>query len=112
MWKYIDESNPEVPSRHIRWEFKIPFVLKLDGSLFWKGWSVGGRFLIFGFDYITDVHCDKNKVRIGLQKWFIHASMFNGWCFTLFFGVAYLEYMTWRIKRMDKKAARRFVPKL
>jgi hypothetical protein len=99
---YNDQSNPKIPSRNIRWEFTIPFFLHLEGSLFWPGHSFNIRFLIFGFHYITDVHCGK-YVRTGFRKWFCFFEVFYGWNAGISIGVSQTEFMSWKIRRLASK---------
>jgi len=102
MWKYNDMSNPKVPSRYIKWEFKIPFILKTDGTLFWKGWSFGCRFLIFCLHYITDVSCGR-RLKIRFEKWFCYLDFSYGWSFTIAIGLPRIEYMSWKTRRILRK---------
>jgi len=101
-WKYNDRSDPKLPSRNIKWEFGIPYILLSEGSLFWKGHSFHLAFLIFGLDYITDIGCGKS-IKFGFKKWFWHFSINRGWTITIYIGFSWLRYMNWSIRRSFKK---------
>ena len=98
---YNDQSKPEIPSRNIKWEFSFPFLLSMNGSLFWKGHSFNIRFLVFGFNYITNVHCGK-YIHAGFMKWLWHITAYHGWSFSFIIGVSQAEFLDWKIRRIVK----------
>ncbi len=103
-WKYNDMSNPKVPNRDIKWEFRIPYLLKAAGSIFGfhGGYSIHVWFLCVGFDWITDVSCGKvNKIK--LWKWYIDFVIRRGWSLEFYLGIDKHRFMDWKIKRMLKK---------
>lgn len=102
-WKYKNESDPKIPSRYIKWEFKLPYVLKLKGKLLWKGHSFSISIPLISVYYMTGTPCGK--------FWSIHkeAIYFNPiWygakgVLSIALGIPKSKLMDWKIARMMKK---------
>ncbi len=100
-YKYNDMSDPDVPNRDIKWEFWIPYILKVNGSLF-SGYSIHIWFLCFGIDWITDCGCGKvNKIRF--WKYYISFILRRGWSFEFHIGIERYRVSDWKFKRQLKK---------
>lgn len=102
-WKYKDESDPKIPSRYIKWEFKLPHLLRLKGKLFWKGHSFSISIPLLSVYYAVGTPCG--------GFWGIHKEItyFSAiWygkkiVISVALGIPKSRYMDWKIARMIKK---------
>lgn len=103
-WKYDNMSDNKVPNRDIKWDFGIPYLLKMSGSIFGfhGGFSFHIWFLCFGIDFITNVSCGKvNKIQF--WKWYISFILRRGWSFEFHIGVDRMRVHDWKMKRFYKR---------
>ena len=103
LWTWNDMSNPKIPSRNIKWDFVLPFILSMSGSLFWPGHSFQIIFFsLFGFDYITNVFCG-NRFESGFKKWFWYINFGRGWNATFYIGISKTAFITHSLRRLMRK---------
>ena len=100
-WRWVDLSNPNIPSRDIKWEFVIPYILRLSGSLF-CGYSFAIKFLCFGFHFITDVSCGR-VFKCRLEKWYLHFIIRRGWSCEIGVGIDRMDIHDWKMGRLYKR---------
>lgn len=98
-WSYVDESNPEIPSRLIRWMAAIPYIFKIESTLFGsRGFSISVRFLLLSVHFMTDVSCGK-FMRLEFIPWGLSFTLGRGWTFSFFIGFSKLNYLQWQTRR-------------
>lgn len=103
-YKCDDISNPKVPNRDIKWEFGVPYILGVNGSIFGfhGGFSFHIWFLFFGLDFITDVSCGKVN-RIQFWNWYISFILRRGWSLEFSIGIDQTRFNHWKMKRDLRK---------
>lgn len=103
-WKYVDTSNPDVPNRMIKWDFGIPYLLKISRSRwgFHGGGSVDIWFLCFGFNLTRGCHCGK-VTKFHWWHWYLSLVIRRGWSSEFRLGIDRGNVTDWRVKRMLKK---------
>lgn len=104
-WKWVNRSDPKVPNRRITWQWEIPYIIYVSGSLFWEGFSFGITTPLGGLDYITNVSCGRS-VEWGFRKWFFYFVFNWGYSAGIYIGFSRLQYIMRSLRVSMKKDKR------
>jgi len=106
-WEYSNKSDPIIPSRSVKWAFRVPYIFLVSGSHGWGCFALDVRFLIFQFSHHYHFYTGK-ELSLRPEKYMIVFTMGFGpyeksHLTSMAIGISQMSIMEWQIKRIQNR---------